>query len=161
MHFPSPHLRRATFADCPTIAHILLAAFECFRPLYTEGGFSATTPGAETIAQRFDEGPSWLAFANTQAVGTVAAVMRDERLYVRSMAVMPSVRGCGVGSALLQAVEEYAATQTVRSLYLSTTPFLHEAMRLYERFGFQRTEEGPHDLFGTSLFTMEKQLKSQ
>jgi len=34
-------------------------------------------------------------------------------------------------------------------------------MRLYERFGFQRTEEGPHDLFGTSLFTMEKQLKSQ
>jgi len=43
-----------------------------------------------------------------------------------------------------------------KRLYLSTTPFLHSAIRLYERCGFRRTDEGPHDLFGTPLFTMEK-----
>jgi hypothetical protein len=29
---------------------------------------------------------------------------------------------------------------------------------LYEKFGFQRTGEGPHELAGTPLFTMEKKL---
>ena len=31
--------------------------------------------------------------------------------------------------------------------------------RLYERFGFQRTSDEPHELFGTPLFTMEKPSK--
>src|SRR5260370_227302 len=43
-------------------------------------------------------------------------------------------------------------------MYLSTTPFLDRAIRLYERFGFQRSDEGPLDLFGTPLFTMTKRL---
>ena len=153
------HLRRAIHADAPAIAHILLSAFEPFRPLYTQGGFVATTPGAEVIVHRFDEGPVWLAFDGNEALGTVAAVLRGDRLYVRSMAVLPSARGLGVGSALLREVESFAASQEALSLYLSTTPFLHDAIRLYERFGFRRTEEGPHELFGTPLFTMEKQRR--
>jgi ribosomal protein S18 acetylase RimI-like enzyme len=43
-----------------------------------------------------------------------------------------------------------------RRLFLSTTPFLDRAISLYERFGFQRNEEGLRELFGTPLFTMEK-----
>jgi hypothetical protein len=45
-------------------------------------------------------------------------------------------------------------------LLLSTTPFLSEAIKLYERSGFRRSTEGPRELFGTPLFTMEKQLKT-
>jgi len=41
---------------------------------------------------------------------------------------------------------------------LSTTPFLHPAIALYERCGFARTGEGPVDLAGTPLFTMTKAL---
>jgi hypothetical protein len=43
-------------------------------------------------------------------------------------------------------------------LFLSTTPFLTHAIVLYEGLGFQRSNEGPHDLFGTPLFTMVKTL---
>ena len=43
-------------------------------------------------------------------------------------------------------------------MFLSTTPFLESAIRLYEKFGFQRTSDGPLDLFGTPLFTMQKSL---
>jgi GNAT superfamily N-acetyltransferase len=151
-------VRRATLAHAPIIAHILLCAFEPYRPLYTEGGFAATTPTADIVAQRFDEGPAWLACEGDDAVGTVSAVVRGEQLYVRSMAVLPSARGRGVGSALLRTVEDYAAQQNVRSMYLSTTPFLDHAIRLYQNFGFRRTEQGPQELFGTPLFTMEKEL---
>jgi ribosomal protein S18 acetylase RimI-like enzyme len=46
-------------------------------------------------------------------------------------------------------------------MLLSTAPFLDRAIRLYERFGFRRTNEGPHDLFGTPLFSMEKVISGK
>jgi hypothetical protein len=43
-------------------------------------------------------------------------------------------------------------------MVLSTTPFLTAAISLYERFGFSRSIDGPHDLYGTPLFTMVKRM---
>jgi len=72
------------------------------------------------------------------------------------MAVRPVARGQRIGERLLTTVEQFAATGMFRRMLLSTTPFLDRAIRLYEHFGFRRTSEGPHDLFGTPLFSMEK-----
>ena len=91
-------------------------------------------------------------------LGTVAAVVRDESVYIRSMAVLPAARGLGAGAKLLQQVEDWALSQRRPRLFLSTTPFLSSAIRLYERSGYRRTNDGLHDLFGTPLFTMEKTL---
>src|SRR5947209_10778690 len=74
------------------------------------------------------------------------------------MSVLQQLRRQRVGYALLLKVEEFAAASGCRRLHLSTTPFLARAIRLYEEYGFRRIDEGPHDLFGTPLFTMEKSL---
>jgi len=58
----------------------------------------------------------------------------------------------------MEEVERFAETTAVDSLYLSTTPFLDATIRLYQGCGFRFTEEGPSDLFGTPLRTMEKKL---
>jgi N-acetylglutamate synthase-like GNAT family acetyltransferase len=151
-------IRPAVPADASEIARILHAAFEEFKPLYTEGGFSATTPAAEQVLHRMKEGPIWVAVRDGSVLGTVAARFRDKSVYVRGMAVLPSVRGSGVGAGLLGAVEEWASCLNCHRLFLSTTPFLHSAIRLYEAHGFRRIDEGPHELFGTPLFTMEKRI---
>jgi N-acetylglutamate synthase-like GNAT family acetyltransferase len=96
-----------------------------------------------------------------EIVGTASAVRKSESLYVRGMAVLPVTRGRRIGESLLEKIESYAREHNCRRMFLSTTPFLDRAIRLYERFGFQRTEEGPHDLFGTPLFTMEKLINSR
>ena len=74
------------------------------------------------------------------------------------MAVLPSQRGRRIGRALLDAVEAVARESGSPRLYLSTTPFLHDAIRLYEKNGYVRTDEPPFDLHGTPVFTMEKVL---
>ncbi len=106
------------------------------------------------------EGPVWVAMRGSTALGTVAAVVKGSRLYMRGMAVLPAARGLGVAARLLAQVEQRACSQGCRSVFLSTTPFLSGAIRLYERSGFRRTDEGPHELGGTPLLTMEKNICS-
>ena len=152
----SIQIRAATLEDIPTIAFVLRESFLEFEPLNTPGGFAATTPNDDQIRVRWSEGPVWVAISDGAVVGTVAAVVQKESHYVRSMAVLPTARGRDAGKSLLKEVEGYALEQGCTRLYLSTTPFLAQTIRLYERYGFQRIPEGPTDLFGTSLITMEK-----
>jgi ribosomal protein S18 acetylase RimI-like enzyme len=106
-----------------------------------------------------EEGPIWVALQNGEVVGTVSAVAKAEAFYIRGMAVDPAARGAGIGRALLEHVEEFAVRHRFKRLFLSTTPFLLSAISLYERHGFLRNDDGPHDLLGTPLFTMVKELK--
>jgi N-acetylglutamate synthase-like GNAT family acetyltransferase len=156
-----PHqveIRRATAKDAGVIAGVLHESFIEFKALYTEGGFAATALRAEQVLQRLSEGPVWIASRAGVVVGTVAAVVRGKSVYVRGMAVLPTARGSGAGRTLMREVEGWAAQEKISHIFLSTTPFLHSAIRLYKKLGFRRTNSETHDLFGTPLFTMEKNI---
>lgn len=155
---PDALIRRAVPGEAVAIASLLHRSFVEYESLYTAEAFAATICTPEKIKERIEEGPIWIALQDGKIVGTVSAVARGEALYVRGMAVDPLVRGSGTGRALLRCAEEFALTGGFKSLLLSTTPFLLGAIRLYERCGFHRNLDGPHDLFGTPLFTMVKNL---
>ena len=151
-------IRMAQPTDAPDIAALMKAAFVEYRGSYTEKAFAATTPDVDQILNRMDEGPIWIAIRKAGIVGTVSAVSKNDSLYIRGMAVIPSARGSRIGESLLQQVEAYASSHRFKRLVLSTTPFLFSAIGLYEKMGFKKTDEGPYELFGTPLFTMEKSL---
>jgi ribosomal protein S18 acetylase RimI-like enzyme len=151
-------IRTAVPADADGISALLRDAFAEFEPLYTPGGFAATTPDVTEIVRRFAEGPVWVAEMDERMVGTVAAVEKEDGVYLRSMAVIPSTRGAGAGRMLLQTVEEFAIARRASRMFLSTTPFLTAAIRLYESAGFVRTGEPPAELQGTPLITMTRSL---
>lgn len=155
---PEIEIRRAGQADAATIAAVLFESFAEYKALYTRGGFAATTLKTEQVLARMSEGPVWLAFRDAKVLGTVAAMIKGRAAYMRGMAVLPAARGSRVGVCLVEQVEDWAAREGCSRVFLSTTPFLGAAIRLYERLGFRRTEDGAHDLFGTPLFTMEKNL---
>jgi len=152
-------IRSAVMDEVEVISSLLYQAFVEFEPLYTPAAFAATTPTSDQIQKRWNDGPVWVVEEGSQLVGTVSAVDKAEGLYIRSMAVLPSHRGQGTGYSLLQTVEHFAETQGIRRMFLSTTPFLTGAIRLYEQFGFRRNDDGPHELYGTPLFTMVKLLE--
>jgi GNAT superfamily N-acetyltransferase len=155
---PGLEVRQAAPGDAPTVVSVLHESFVEYEPSYTPEAFAATTPTAKQIESRMSEGPVWVALAGGAIVGTVSAVPRDDALYVRGMAVLPGARGRGVGELLLRRAEDFARAAGYTRLLLSTTPFLAAAIRLYERAGFRHTGDGPHDLFGTPLLTMAKEL---
>lgn len=149
-------IRRAELDDAITIAELLHSSFVEYRSLYTIAGFEATTGSAEQMVERMKQGPVWVALLDEKIVGTVSVVAKGKSLYVRGMAVQPSARGRQIGDQILTHIEAFAVAEEFERLFLSTTPFLDRAIRLYENFGFQRTDEGPDDLHGTPLFTMAK-----
>ena len=151
-------IRLAGPGDAAAIAGVLHESFVEFRALYTDGGFAATALDAYEILARMREGPVWVALRAGVVLGTVAAVVKDDSVYLRGMAVLPTARGFGAGASLLQQAENWARAEGFHRLFLSTTPFLHSAIRLYERYGFRRTDVGLHDLVGTPLFTMQKTI---
>ena len=155
---PEIKIREAIAADAKAIASVLYEAFVEYKASYTPEGFTATTPTAEQIQIRMREGPVWVVLRDEAIVGTAAAVAKEGSLYIRGMAVLPTARGQNLGELVLAHLESFASAHNFKRMFLSTTPFLSSAIRLYERFGFQRTGEGPHDLFGTPLLTMEKIL---
>ena len=152
-------IRHATAEDLPSVSSLMHESFIEYRPSYTEEAFAATTPGSAELSKRMSEGPMWVAVLDDALVGTVSALPLNDELYIRGMAVLPQARGLGLGELLLKTVEDHALAEGYKRLTLSTTPFLHRAIRLYERFGFQRISDGPHELFGTPLFTMSKALQ--
>ena len=59
------------------------------------------------------------------------------------MWVDPTVRGRGVGTALVDAVEAWARSWGGREVILWVFPTNVDAVRLYERIGFERLADGP------------------
>ena len=61
----------------------------------------------------------------------------DRAVEIRKMYLQPSVRGLGLGRFLLQQLEERIRDRGFQTIWLETASVLEEAVRLYERNGYQ------------------------
>src|SRR5437879_5921520 len=108
MNAPSDiRIRRARSRDAPAIALLLAEAFAEYRSLYTTAGYQATVIANQQVITRIKEGPVWIAMLDGLVAGTVSVVPKGESLYIRGMAVLPSVRGRRIGTMLLTHVEKF------------------------------------------------------
>ena len=93
----------------------------------------------------------WVAVDDDALIGSVAirrigdgGVAELKRMYLR-----PSMRGRGLGRALLAEAVRWASAAGCRSIVLDTSPAMAAAQGLYESVGFRRTgtrtEVGPTD----------------
>jgi GNAT superfamily N-acetyltransferase len=104
----------------------------------------------------------WLAYDEAEAVGCV--LLRGlpkipnagevKRLYVRE-----PERGRGLAAALMSTLEAFAGTRGLRWLYLDTTDELRDAIRFYERHGYERCERY-NDNPQATIF-MKRELKQE
>ena len=150
-------IRLAKDGDAATIASLLHDSFFEYRSLYTEKAFVATTLAISKIQQRIDDRTIWVALLENVISGTISLLPVDGGLYIKSVAVAPAARGKGLGKTLMKHAEHEALKMNLRSVELTTTLFLFEAIKLYDSLGFEPF--GFEDLYGTELIKMKKNLK--
>jgi putative acetyltransferase len=76
--------------------------------------------------------------ADDRLIGQLDARGRADRPAEIGMAVAEGWRGRGVGTALMQSCVDWARERSIHKLALQVWPHNDAAIRLYEKFGFER-----------------------
>ncbi|MBR5452416.1 MAG: ribosomal protein S18-alanine N-acetyltransferase [Clostridia bacterium] len=79
-----------------------------------------------------------LAEENGKIVGYLGMKPVLDEGYISNVAVTNSARGKGIGSALLQKLDEYAKENGIRTISLEVRPSNAPAIALYEKFGYKQ-----------------------
>jgi putative acetyltransferase len=74
------------------------------------------------------------------------------------MYLYPGVRGIGLGKSLIQKCIDYAKEAGYKNIYLETMPELKQALKTYEKFGFQHINHslGNSGHFGCELWMLKR-----
>jgi putative acetyltransferase len=74
------------------------------------------------------------------------------------MYLKPEARGIGLGKLLIQKCIDFAKETGYKNIYIETMPELKQALKVYEKFGFEYIKEpiGNTGHFGCDLFMVKK-----
>jgi GNAT superfamily N-acetyltransferase len=102
----------------------------------------------------------WVAEMEGDRVGSILLARQEDRTAkLRILLVEPTVRGRGIGTALVVECLAFAKTVGYHKITLGTDSNLHAARRIYERTGFLLVEEVPHDDYGQGLVAENWELE--
>ena len=130
------HIRRSALAS-PDAAQLISALNAELKATFPEPG---ATHFSLSGAQVMDgDGAFLVAYLDDVAVGCGALRRLDPATAeIKRMYVDPSVRGRGIGRALVEALEREARLLSVTRIVLETGTRLAPAIKLYEAMGFAR-----------------------
>ena len=120
--------------DLPEVVALLTAADKRAEALYPEDA----RHGASASALRSANVRFFVARQDGRVLGCGGYVLLGKHgAEMKRLFVDPASRARGVGHALVCAIEAAAAREGVETLFLETGIKSHEALRLYQRFGFE------------------------
>lgn len=144
-------VRRDTLAS-PIAVRLITALNSELMAVFPEAGATHFSLHGEQVAD--GQGAFLIAYLDHLAVGCGALRRLDEETAeLKRMYVDPSVRGRGVGRALLDALEREARVLGVTRIILETGTRLVPAIKMYEAMGYVRIP-----LFGEYLSSPETSL---
>jgi len=133
---------------CLTYLHGILYAKECG---YDQTFEAYVAGGLAEFVQSFnpDKDRIWLTETKGRVVGSIAIVGHSAvDAQLRWFLVHPDYRGLGIGKELLKDALRFCRECGYKTVFLWTASELVEAGRLYTRFGFGKTEEKTHEIWG-------------
>ena len=91
---------------------------------------------------QFPDAVSLIILRHDEPIGRLMLSIGDRRWRIVDIILLPSARGCGIGTDIIGAVALAARAQGVLELVLSVLSTSVAARRLYLRLGFTETGEG-------------------
>ena len=101
----------------------------------------------------------WIVENEGKVVGCIAIVRCGEgEAQLRWFILTPETRGMGLGKRLLEEAIQFSRRAKYRRIILWTFSELKTAIALYIRWGFKKTEEKPHQIWGRDLIEEKYEL---
>jgi ribosomal protein S18 acetylase RimI-like enzyme len=155
--------RTALLSEGEEVGRVIRAAFTPYvRALGREWpaeGSAGYAEAWERFVGELERGDVYVALDGEQIVGAVRTKPQENGLYIQQIAVDPSRQGTGVGSWLLERIDEVARSRGLAGLSLETAEMAEANIRLYRRHGFEIVGRGPPE-HGLDPHTRVHMLKS-
>ncbi|MBX9943560.1 MAG: GNAT family N-acetyltransferase [Reyranella sp.] len=132
--------RKAVPAERDDVERILWTSF---TPYVRNLGREITFHHYTFLAAAIERGDVYLALDGEEIVGVAATERRDGGLYIDRLGVAPTRQGAGLGSFLLERIEQIARSGGLKGLSLETAEMAEGNIRLYRRHGFEIVRRGP------------------
>ena len=141
--------RTAMLSEGEEAGRVIRAAFTPYiralgREFPAEGSVEYAE-GWERFVAELARGDVYVALDGERIVGAVRTKPQEKDLYIQQIAVDPARQGTGVGSWLLQRIDEVARVRGLGGLSLETAEMAVANIRLYRRHGFEIVSRGPPD----------------
>jgi ribosomal protein S18 acetylase RimI-like enzyme len=99
------------------------------------------------------DGRLYLAYTNGRLAGCIGLrKIDDKRCELKRLYVKPEFRRRHIGREMLSMLIEQAKQIGYEKLLLDTLPFLESALKMYEQFGFKRTERHNNSPLDSSIY---------
>lgn len=128
----------AKIKDLPVILDLQKLAFQSEARRLENDDIPPLRQTLEEIVQEFEQGTILKAVADGCIVGSVRGYVESGTLFIGKLMVHPDLQGRGLGTQLLQAIEERCPHERCE-LYASSKS--EDNIRLYERHGYTRFRE--------------------
>ncbi len=139
--------RTAMPSEADEVVRVIRAAFTPYiRALGREfpaDGSAQFAEERERFAAEVERGDVYVALESERIVGAVRTKPQKKDLYIHTIAVDPARQGAGIGSWLLQRIDEVARARGLGALSLETAEMAVANIRLYRRHGFEIVRRGP------------------
>lgn len=132
-------IKKASEQDVFAIHDIVQQAFQAYaNELGLPDKISALKETPQTILEELRKKTIFIAFLNGQPAGTIRLeVLPPGKVgYISRFGVRPDVQNCGVGKALIRAVEQEARELGLSALALHTASKMTSLVRFYYGMGF-------------------------
>lgn len=142
-------IRPATAADADAIRALVQEAYARYVPRIG----ARPQPMDDDYPALITAGEVWVGEGAGGVAGVLVIKESADHLLVHNVAVAESVRGTGLGAALLGFAEAYARDHGLGEVRLFTNIAMTENLAYYPRRGFRRTGEAEVDGFRRVYFT--------
>lgn len=143
--------------DAGEVLTLQRAAFVQEALIYGTPDMPPLTQTLDEVEHELQENLGCVALAGTRIVGAVRARIDGDLLLIGRIAIAPDLQGEGIGSALLDAVEQRGRTAGAATAELFTGSRSEANLRLYEREGYVESQRVPGD-DGTEQVFLRKSL---
>jgi len=128
------HIDQANIQDAAATLGLQKLAYQSEAALYNDPALPPLTQTFEQIEAEFGTHAFLKAVLDQKIVGSVRTRVVDGTCYVGRLMVHPAMQGHGIGTALMQAVEQLHPS--VERFELFTGSRSEQNIRLYQRLGY-------------------------
>jgi len=149
-------IRTATRDDASEISLLYKKVWDEQRGSFPDELLRARQPDEHEMKEWLSKETYFVAVVRETIVGVVGCSIEHGACKAVHMAVEKAFRGKGIGSALLNEVEEFARNHQARKLWFDTSTRLIDAIQFYKHKGFRVVGELQRHLWGEDILLFEK-----